>query len=313
MENSNINLIIKHLAQEELSSAEIELVMALKQLNPKEFSKIEAAYHSDIFSALSFDSKLAYEKLDNRIVQEKESSKTIPFYSKAWIQVAASIVLFLGLSIVFSTQYEWQQTHKNQTGKLEKVVLPDGSIITLDKNASYSYSRTLLKEFGRDISLKGRAYFKITKNPEHEFIVHNPMADITVLGTEFTINQKEHNTQIILHEGIIELSGNQLKNSIIIDQIGTQIIIDKLGVNKEMIISNNLYASWKEAKINFQHCQLQEVLDFMEDTYDIQTKINDKDVLSKTLLGSAPSDDPYLILNAIAEILDTKIEIISKN
>ncbi len=51
----------------------------------------------------------------------------------------------------------------------------------------------------------------------------------------------------------------------------------------------------------------------MEDTYDIQTKINDKEDLTKTLLGSAPSDDPYLILNAISEILDTKIEIISKN
>ena len=313
MENSNINLIIKHLAQEDLSSAEIELVMALKQLNPKEFSEIETAYHSDIFSSLPFDSKLAYEKLDSRITKEKETSKTIPFYSKAWIQAAASIVLFLGLSFIFASQYEWQQTHKNQTGKLEKVVLPDGSIITLDKNASYSYSRTLLEEFDRDISLKGRAYFKITKNLKHKFIVHNPLADITVLGTEFTVNQKEHSTQIILHEGKIELSGNQLERNIIIDKIGAQIIIDEFEIKKEMIISSNLYASWKDSKINFQYCQLQEILDFIEDTYDIQTEINDRNDLTKTLLGSAPSDDPHLILNAIAKILDTKIEIISKN
>jgi len=313
METQNVNLIIRHLAKEELSSAEIELVTALKLLNPKEYSEIEAAYHSDIFSSLTFDSTLAYEKLTTRITQEKATPKAIPLYRKTWVQIAASIILFLGLSIISAMQYQWQETYQNQTGKLEKVSLPDGSIITLDKNASYSYSRTLLTEFNRDISLNGRAYFKITKNPKHKFVVHNPMADVTVLGTEFTINQKENATQIILHEGRVELSGSQFEENIIIDKPGTQIILNQFEVMKKIIVANNLYASWKDTKIHFQQCQLHEVLEYMEDTYDIQTRVENKEALKQTLLGSAPSDNPHLIINAIDKILNTKIEIISKN
>lgn len=308
MENTNTNLIIKYLAKEDLTSAELEIVDALKQAKPKEFEEIKNAYDQNIFTSLSYDSKMAFKKVEQQLKDQKTSKKVIPLYSQAWLQVAAGIVIFLAASFIFASQYQWQETHFNQTGKLEKVLLPDGSLITLDKNASLSYWRTAVKEFDRDISLIGRAHFEITKNPDEVFVVHNPMVDISVLGTQFTINQKENNTQIVLHEGKIQLSGEQLNQNILMDKAGSQIILDQFGIKKKNWISNTLYTSWMQNKISFQQCNVQEVFDFIEDSYDIQAKVDDQGVLNETLLGSAPSDDPHLILNAISEILDTKIE-----
>jgi len=57
MENINSNLIIKYLAKEDLNSAELEIVAALKQAKPNEFEEIKNAYNQNIFTSLSFDSK----------------------------------------------------------------------------------------------------------------------------------------------------------------------------------------------------------------------------------------------------------------
>ncbi len=313
MENTNTNLIIKYLAKEDLSSAELEIVAALKQAKPNEFEEIKNAYKQDIFASLSFDSKKAFQKVEQQLGTQRDSRKTIPLYRRTWLQVAAGILILLAFSFVFASQYQWQQTYYNQTGVLEEVLLPDGSVITLDKNASLTYSRTVLKDFNRDVSLSGRAHFKITKNPDEPFVVHNPMVDVTVLGTKFTINQKENTTQIVLHEGRIQLSGEHINKDVVMDKAGSQIIMNQYGIEKENWISNTLYTSWMKNKISFQQCSVQEVFDFIEDSYDIQAKVDDRGVLNETLYGSAPSDDPYLILNAISEILDTKIEIKSKN
>ncbi len=313
MENTNTNLIIKYLAKEDLTSAELEIVAALKQAKPNEFEEIKNAYNQKIFTSLSFDSKIAFQKVAQHLDAQEKSSKIIPLYRQAWLHVAAGILILIAFSFVFAMQYQWQETHFNQTGKLEKVLLPDGSLITLDKNSSLSYWRTALKEFNRDISLSGRAHFEITKNPDKAFVVHSPLVAVTVLGTQFTINQKENTTQIVLHEGKIQLSGEQFSQNVVMDKSGSQIIMDQFGIKKKNWISNTLYTSWMKNKISFQQCSVQEVFDFIEDSYDIQAKVDDPRVLNETLLGSAPSDDPHLILNAIGEILDTKIEINSKN
>jgi len=257
--------------------------------------------------------KKAFQNVEQHLGAQEKNNKTRPLYRQPWLQVAAAILTFLAFSFLFASQYQWQEIYYNQTGKLEKVLLPDGSIITLDKNASLTYWRTALKEFNREISLRGRAYFKITKNPNEAFVVHNPMVDVTVLGTQFTINQKGNTTQIVLHEGKVQLSGGQLNQNVVMDKAGSQIIMDEFGIKKKNRISNTLYTSWMKNKISFQQCSVQEVFDFIEDSYDIQAKVDDGEVLNETLLGSAPSDDPYLILNAISEILDIKIETNSKN
>jgi ferric-dicitrate binding protein FerR (iron transport regulator) len=312
MKDSNINIIVKYLAKEDLSPEEMDLVLSLKQSNDQEFKEIEAIYHSQIFSNMNFDASVAYRKVMEQLEKAEKRTNIRPLYGKAWLQIAAGILILVSIGIFAAGQYHWEVKQSNTTAALEEVSLPDGSEIILDKNASISYQRTIFSAFGREISMSGRAHFHITKDPQHPFTVHSSVVDVTVLGTQFTINEINARTQIVLDEGMIRLSGNESANGIVLDKPGMQILLTETSIIKEDQVSPELYASWKDERLSFNHCSVREVIQFLEDTYGVQAIIENPDDLNAKLFGSAPSDDPYLIINAIGEILNTQIKSKSK-
>ena len=312
MKEANENIIIKYLAKEELSFEEFELVNYLKESNAEEFEEIQMAYESNIFSSLSFDVEKGLKRVNKQLLADESQNKQL-FYQQLWFKIAASILLLISIGILGGSQYHWNVTIKNNFAKLQNIDLPDGSEIILDKQASIEYSRTLFTEFDREVSLNGRAHFHITKNPEHPFIVHNPTVDIQVLGTQFTVNQMGDKTQIVLEEGIIKLDGPQLQENIFMHKEGSQVILNQGELMKENVVSSKLYASWTQERLSFKQCTVNEVFQFLEDSYAITVSIEDSSQLQHTLFGSAPADDPHLIILAINKILDTKIESKRKN
>jgi len=312
MKETNENIIIKYLAKEEHSFEEFDLANYLKESNTEEFEEIQMAYESNIFSNLSFDAEKGIENVNKQLIADKCQNKQL-FYQQLWFKVAASILLLISIGILSSTQYHWDINIKNTTGQLQNIEFPDGSKIILDKQSSIQYSRTIFKKFDREVSLDGRAHFHITKNPEHSFIVHNPTFDVRVLGTQFTINQMEELTQIVLEEGIIKLDGPHLQESVLMHDEGSQVILNQGELMKENIVSSKLYASWTEERLSFKQCTVAEVFQFLEDSYGIDVTIEDSSQLNRTLYGSAPSDDPHIIINAINKILNTEIESNKKN
>jgi len=307
MKESNINIVIKYLAKEELSSEEFELVNYLKESNAEEFEEIQTAYDCNIFSKLSFDSSAGFTNVKEKLKEENKSIK-IPFHHRKWIQIAASALILISIGILGGAFFSWDVSLNNQTSQLKSILLPDGSEVILDKKASIHYSRTLFTKFDRQVSLHGRAHFHITKNPEHAFVVHNPMTDVQVLGTQFTINQMPDITQIVLEEGIVWLSGPEMEENILLNNAGSEVLLSNGIVVKEAQVSPNLYASWTQERLSFNQSTVNEVFQFLEDSYGIHVGIEDSSVLNHTLYGTAPSDDPYLIIDAINKILNTKIE-----
>lgn len=313
MDDININLIIKYLAKEDLNKDEYKLIQQFKDLHPKEFDEIEAAFQANIFTTIPFNTAKAFEKVKARIDDDAKQIKTVNFYQQAWFKVAASILIFLSVGILALTQYQWEVTLNNSTAKVQEYVLPDGSEILLDKQASVSYTRTALKSFDRKLVLKGRAYFHIMKNPTKQFIVYTTQVDIVVLGTQFTVNQQESNTQIVLNEGVIRLEGESFVDGKILSIPGAQVLLNNKSLLKDNIVSKELYASWTDQIVRFNDCTVYQVFNFLEDSYGISLSVSDSTNLDNSLYGSAPSDNPYLIIKAIEEILNINIEINVKN
>ncbi len=76
-----------------------------------------------------------------------------------------------------------------QSGKEPRktVVLPDGSVVTLHSNTTITLS-SHFGQSGREVALSGEAFFDITHNEQHPFIVHTADVNIEVLGTLFNVN-----------------------------------------------------------------------------------------------------------------------------
>ena len=80
-----------------------------------------------------------------------------------------------------------------------------------------------------------------------------------------------------------------------------------------MIKHNNvnlsLYAAWKEEKLYFNNCTVDEIVNLLDDSYDVRVDLDNDAMLERRLFGSAPSDDPQLIIKALSQILQTDFEI----
>ena len=67
------------------------------------------------------------------------------------------------------------------------VELADGTLVYLNAESELQYPVTFIGE-SREVTLRGEAYFKVTKNNEKPFIVKSEGLSVQVWGTEFNLN-----------------------------------------------------------------------------------------------------------------------------
>ncbi|CAN5918267.1 FecR family protein [soil metagenome] len=124
-----------------------------------------------------------------------------PWHQSRWLRVAASVLLFVGLSwglyTTFPEQASPYQTllsaadaplveKVNNAEKPMSIRLGDGSLVTLQRGSRISY----LEDFGgssREVFLTGEAFFDVAKDPSRPFMVDANELVTKVMGTSFTV------------------------------------------------------------------------------------------------------------------------------
>ncbi|MEV4881635.1 FecR domain-containing protein [Chitinophaga ginsengisegetis] len=130
------------------------------------------------------------------------------------VAVAASVLLVIGLSWMFFSNKKQdlpvvQHTggkadslmlvmrHEvNTTGKEKRIQLADGSLIVLASSSAVTYRESFTDR--RDITLTGKAYFKVAPDKAKPFTVISGDISITALGTEFTVTSFANSTNVIV-------------------------------------------------------------------------------------------------------------------
>lgn len=73
-------------------------------------------------------------------------------------------------------------------GKMFDVVLSDVTLVMLNSGSKLRYPVNFVEGGERGVYLAGEAYFEVTENKEHPFIVHSDKMNIRVLGTKFNVS-----------------------------------------------------------------------------------------------------------------------------
>lgn len=139
-----------------------------------------------------------------------------------------------------------------------RLQLPDGTRVWLNSGSMLCFPPEFLEK-ERKVELKGEAYFEVTKDPEHPFIVKTLHTGIKVLGTAFNVSCYEDDEveQTTLVEGSVEviLPGQSCRL-----QPGKQLCLntkDRAVTIKEIDVQ--LYTSWKEGMFRFCDMPLDEL------------------------------------------------------
>ena len=197
-----------------------------------------------------------------------------------WAQRTAAI-LFIPLLIATSLKYFSKEDNpvKNirlatNPGMVASTTLPDGTVVTLNSNSSLIYPSRFEGE-SRKVQLNGEAYFKVTKDKKHPFIVNTPQkAAIRVYGTQFDVEAyaKDEKVTATLVTGSIALAYAGEDNKWCERKIepGEEIIYSAKGQNVQVErAAVDVAISWKDGKLIFRNTPLNEVLNCLSKRFDV--------------------------------------------
>jgi ferric-dicitrate binding protein FerR (iron transport regulator) len=195
----NTQEYLKYLLDTEEWTAE-EKKWMLQYLEANDLSELESvaasAFNTDIHAVKNILDRRLSENMLSKIHQQIQVPPVFRAPVVRWYQskiaVAVLLVLITGTGYYFKdaiggflNPVEMLQV---TAGKNERkmVQLPDGSSVNLEPGSTLGYPREF-KGKERAINLDGEAFFEVTRNAEHPFVIRTRLIHTTVLGTSFSV------------------------------------------------------------------------------------------------------------------------------
>lgn len=135
-----------------------------------------------------------WNKMSATILPKENNFRFIHLSGILKISLAASLFLILSISIYLKYPELFQNSvlesngleTRNSSNNNQKLQLPDGSTVILEKNSSLLVSEDFGK-LNRTVFLKGKGYFKVARNEKKPFLVRTGDLVTEVLGTSFKV------------------------------------------------------------------------------------------------------------------------------
>lgn len=155
-------------------------------------------------------------------------------------------------------------------GKEYTLTLADGSSVTLNAETRLKFPNVFTGT-ERKIFLSGEAYFNITRDEAHPFLVEFAKGKVRVLGTQFNIKAyKEKNTCATLVSGKVEIISDE---ETVLLHPGQRCDISPEGliVSEADLMS---VLAWKNGKFVFKEASWQQVIDELSRWYNVEITYN---------------------------------------
>lgn len=207
------------------------------------------------------------------------TTKVIPMHRNSnsiFYRIAAAIVILLGVTWIYTNQLKSpEMIQVASLSEVKEITLPDNSKVYLNANSTLSYPEDF-RGGTRDIKLEGEAFFEITKDKAHPFIIHTLNAYTKVLGTSFNVRARKNSTEIIVSvkTGKVEVGLNENNNVKIEPGFTAKVNLKSNSVEKLQTPSDN-YLSWKTKEMNFEDVTIAELIEFMNSYFDVNITTND--------------------------------------
>jgi len=183
------------------------LVGELTEAELNEFKKLDDfSLNTDIiegakyFKASKFTTVKSFDDLKKNLPKKETPIFKLNKY-KVLLRVAAMLVI--SLSIYFSLFSNNLTTVETVASEKTNFELPDASSVTLNVDSKIVYNK---KKWAnkRELNLEGEAFFKVAKGSK--FDVKTSDGIVSVLGTQFTVKQRDAYFEVICFEGKVSIN-----------------------------------------------------------------------------------------------------------
>jgi ferric-dicitrate binding protein FerR (iron transport regulator) len=314
------SIINKYLAGE-ASEGEVQEVfqwMNSDLTNRKEFIQYKKVWA--LTSKSNDNTDQAWTRVYSALARPKGKQININRY---WM-VAAGFILVFGLGMLM--QYILPQKSQEQfsylaetrievpLGQMSNVVLPDGTTVHLNSGTKLIYSGKF-NSGERTVSLEGEAFFDVTKDQAHPFLIKTNSLDFLVYGTSFNIQaypeDKEINTTLVEGSlGIIGKNGSELIRLVPGENATYREVDRNILVG---MVNLDIYTSWKDGLVTFRNEKLKDIARKIERWYNVEIVIKNCRLGEEIYLGTIMKNKPIdQILEVFALTSSLKYRIVPR-
>ncbi|MDO5969855.1 FecR family protein [Flavivirga aquimarina] len=183
-------------------------------------------------------------------------------------------------------------TIKIPYGKKFQIELSDGTTVDLNAGSSLKYPIRFLKGLERKVFITGEAYFNVTEDKTHPFVVNTKQINVSVLGTEFNLSSYEEDAYIntVLVNGKVKVNDADNANTNAEDFYLTPGQLGAWSKNKsDFVVKNvdtNIYTAWVKGKLIFNDIPFKTIRKKLERHYNVVIVNNNNNLDESTFKAS---------------------------
>ncbi|WP_207426984.1 FecR family protein [Pedobacter sp. SYSU D00535] len=202
----------------------------------------------------------------------------------------------------------------NHSVKIKKHVLPDGTTIWLQPASSISYNKQFRGRL-REISMKGDAFFDVTRNPERPFVVHTEDIEVKVLGTSFNVKSREGSasSEVSVLTGKVAVARfdevSQRRESVVLVPAEKAVYTAEAKVIKKEKLEDRSLDMWKKSSLTFDNVPVSRVLNTISERFNISLEVVDPTIRSYSLRADFTDVNLPSILDILGKSLGLTYEV----
>jgi len=182
-------------------------------------------------------------------------------------------------------------------GKKYGLRLSDGTKVYLNSGTSLRYPVSFIKGKERQVFLNGEAFFEVTTDTVHPFIVNAEKLNVQVLGTEFTVSNypEDIQTDVVLVEGSVGMYKegdmfNKTKDIVLTPGLKGSFNKSNGDIQTREVITS-VYTSWVYGELVFRNMTFNNILKKLERHYNIRI-INTNTELGEEEFNASFGNEP---------------------
>lgn len=309
----NDDLLVKHLVGE-TDANENDVVknwLETDRANQKYYNDFKKIWDKslDIAAHSTVDENAAWLRMQNRMHTEAKPVPVIQMKkaSFGWMRIAASFLIISAIGYLAYTFLGNNVTQREvfATNTILTETLPDGTVVTLNKNSSLSFA-SKFEGTTRPVVMKGEAFFDVAPDKQKPFIIKVNDVTVQVVGTSFNVKNKNGKTTVEVETGIVKVSKES--SSVELTKGEKVIIEDEHPELIKGISKGRLYNYYRNNELVCNGTPLQELVDALNEIYNVNIIIKGADLQQKPITTTFKSQSLNEILSVISDVFRIKVE-----
>lgn len=216
--------------------------------------------------------------------------------------LAASLVLGLWGGWASGWVELWRADYRTLAGEQRRLVLADGSTVTLNTDSALSLEFAANRRGVR--LLAGEAFFEVRPDPARPFVIEAGPARVTVVGTRFAVRAGTR-TLVTVTQGVVNCANSQ--NAAVRLVAGQQLAIAADHIAAPEAIDAERATAWLKGRLIFQDRPLREVVDELDRYHPGLIALTDDRLGAVHVTGNYKLDDTAAVLRALADIAGARV------